>query len=872
MKKWILVMAVLMTITSVGDVYALGRKKKKKRLAETEVKQAKPLTPYEKLFGDKKIEKAGDKFLRLYKMEDKLYVEIPLLYLNREMLIASTLSETTSTLGGKISIGYKNYDPLLVKFTMEDSTVYLRKVNALTTYDQDLKKAVERNFGDPILYAYKVLAYKTDSTAVVVDMTDVFGKEGRLQELKPLPYSSGMVMLQGFLREDASKIAEIKSFDDNLCVKSYFTYDVTQMEMGMPVSEKEPVTVKVTRSLLLLPEQKMRPRISDARIGIFLTEKQRISTQEDHIQNYTLANRWRIEPKDKEAWKRGELVEPVKPIVFYVDDAFPELWKEPLKEGIMRWNQAFEKIGLKNVVRAVDFPKDDPEFDPDNLKYSCVRYLPSTVENAMGPSWVDPRTGEIINASVIVWNDIVKVINNWRFIQTAQLDESVRNKKMPDHVIKESIAYVVSHEIGHCLGFMHNMGASSAYPVDSLRSVSFTQKYGTTPSIMDYARFDYVAQPEDKGVRLTPIDLGAYDEFLIKWNYQPVLEAKTALEEMPIVEKWVDEKVGNPVYRYGIQQMASWGIWDPRALSEDLGDNAMKAGEYGIKNLKFILSNLGTWIKDDEDFAHREMLYQGIVSQYMGYLMNVVYNIGGICLEHVKEGTPGKPHLSVPTDIQRSALRWVIRQIKHSDWLTRPELKQRMKLQVDLAAYVRTAAIRQLLNRYRNVLLSAHVAERDPYTVKRFLDDFYQEAWSSTLNGRLLTETDRLMQKELTYMVIGQLASQTGGGGKMRGAVSASVKGGGACCVKELYPDKACFAPRGSTVERDWPLKRFGSGYGWVLPIETEVIDNSKIYFYDLALRMQKLLISQVNQVSGSAKLHYQSLLFELNRSLKTTK
>lgn len=183
---------------------------------------------------------------------------------------------------------------------------------------------------------------------------------------------------------------------------------------------------------------------------------------------------------------------------------FQELWKQPIKEGTLRWNEAFEKIGFKNAVQVRDFPKDDPEFDPDNLKYSCIRYLPSSTANAMGPSWVDPTTGEIVNASVLVYNDVIRLINNWRFVQTAQIDPSVRAKKMPDDIVKESIAYVVAHEVGHCLGFMHNMSASAAYPVDSLRSASFTNTYGTTPCIMDYARFNYVAQPGDKGVRLTP--------------------------------------------------------------------------------------------------------------------------------------------------------------------------------------------------------------------------------------------------------------------------------------------------------------------------------------------------------------------------------
>ena len=410
----------------------------------------------------------------------------------------------------------------------------------------------------------------------------------------------GVVNITGKFKSEGSVIDQIKSFEDNVTVKSYLSYSVTADLLGLMVIKKdEPMTVKVTRTILLLPEEAMRPRLADSRIGIFLTDMSRINGKKDKIEDFSVINRWNIQPKDLEAWKRGELVEPVKPIVFYLDDAFPALWREPIRRGVLRWNKAFEKIGFKNVMHIEDFPKDDPEFDPDNLKYSCIRYVPAAVANAMGPSWVDPRSGEIINASVLMYNDVVKLAANWRFVQTAQVDERVRGKELPDDVFQESLEYILAHEVGHCLGLMHNMAASSAFPVDSLRSASFTQQHGTTPSIMDYARFNYVAQPGDKGVKLTPPDLGPYDDYVIKYAYTPLPDKKDMFDEEKTIRGWIDEKVGDPIYRYGRQQVIA--RYDPTAIEEDLGDDHIKAGDYGIGNLKYVLSHMEEWITDEED-------------------------------------------------------------------------------------------------------------------------------------------------------------------------------------------------------------------------------------------------------------------------------
>ena len=847
MKNWS-VLAAVMLVVALCPYSAQGIDRKKKEVQPKTTKVV--LGKYDKLFKNKAHVVAKGGFMTLHKVDGKLFFEMPLKYMGREFLLASTV--TSATDNSICVVGYKPRTPRHIKFTLLDSMVCLRNVNSKMTYDKGqagLEEAMEKNFGDPIVESYRVLAYTPDSSAVVFDMTDMFTKDE--SSLSPImPNSGGILSHSASLNKEGSMLTEIKAFEDNVSIKSVLSYLVTTKAMGMlTVKKDDPLTTRVTRTLLLLPENKMRPRITDSRLGIFLGNKVYVSMEEDGIQKYSVANRWRLEPKDMDAWKQGKLVEPVKPIVYYLDNTFPESWKEPLREGILRWNTAFEKIGFKNVVQVRDFPLDDPEFDPDNLKYSCVRYIPSTTANAMGPSWVDPSTGEIINASVLIYNDVIRLINGWRFVQTAQVDPRVRAKKMPDDVVKESLAYVIAHEVGHTLGLMHNMRASYSIPVDSLRSPAFTAKYGTTTSIMDYARNNYVAQPEDKNVRLIPPLLGVYDIFMIKLGYAPIYDAETPADEYATLNKWIQEKAGDPMYTYGEQQIL--GTLDPASQSESLGDDAVKASRYGIKNLRYIMDHLVEWSAiENRPYDQTSELYYELTKQYQRYMGHCMAYIGGLYLNHPVAGDEQKGFVPVSREKQKEVVKFFFDEFKEQPkWMAKKEIMTLFEPNNDMVANLQANLLRNLLNSSTlgKVGMNAKYSER-PYTQKEYLNDLYQGVWNKTEQGKALDYYDRNLQ----YAYVQYL-------------------------LKELELTKDAEKSKGLSLEllTEDHLPCYCYEYhrhARQMSANTKISDlgiSSKTLYYGQLVKLKELLKNRRHSASGDDKVHYDYLYFELNSALK---
>lgn len=710
------------------------------------------LTSYDKLFKERHDISEG--MLILHKVKEKLYIEIPSEMFGREMLIASTITQTSDN--GNGIVGGKS-DPIHFKFTKSGESVQMRKISTDVVgdkMDSGISRAIERSNSGAIIKSFKIEAYSKDSSRIVIDATSFFAGDNK--DLSPFDKYGSYTSFMGLKRsesfqQDKSFPGKIKAFKDNVVVTSTlsYTYSLTDPRTNKVLVKDEPFTTVVSRSIVLLRENPVRPRMADYRVAVFNTEKLMFGESEQASKSIYYANKWDLVPEDLSAYASGKLTRPLKQIVFYIDNNFPEKWKPFIKEGVEQWNELFEKVGFKDAIKAVEFPsaQEDPEFDPDNIKYSCIRYAPIGIENAMGPSWVDPRSGEIINASVYVYHDIIKLLNNWMFVQISPANPALRGKSIPESTLMDGLRYVISHEVGHCLGFMHNMSASSVIPVDSLRSPSFTNKMGTTTSIMDYARFNYVAQPGDfeRGVKLTPPRFGAYDRFLIEWNYTWFPKAKSSEDEAVILSEKVSKAIKDPIYRYGIQLSSPL---DPRSQTEDLGDDAILASEYGIKNLKYIVKNLNEWLgKDDDDYQYRSEIYDAIVYQYIRYINHIYASVGGVYLTEAKLSDNLPLYKSVEKEKQKRALEFVMGQIDNLEWLDNKDLMKRVSIMGSARDLIATVLARAVIASPNKVLLSSSVAE-DPYDFFECSNDVFNFVWGSTKGGKKLSKIEMFMQSE----------------------------------------------------------------------------------------------------------------------------
>ncbi|MCG7501854.1 zinc-dependent metalloprotease [Tenacibaculum sp. Mcav3-52] len=641
------------------------RKKKKNTKKETPAKKDKPkkggIQPYEKVVTKK--HKTDEGLFKVHSKDANYLFEIPDSLLNREMLMVTRIAKTASGIG----FGGGKQNTQVLRWVKNKKQILLKVVSHNVVADTILpvhEAVVNSNF-EPILFAFPIKAFSKDSTATVIDASPLF--EGDVKAIT-FPQRSRKRYKISKMDKTRSYIDRISSYPQNIEVRNVKTYIAGNPPSNSSVGS---VTMELSNSMILLPKTPMKRRYFDERVGWFTSSQTDYGLDVQKSKSVTYLDRWRLEVKDEdlEKFKRGELVEPKKQIVYYIDRATPKKWRKYIKQGIEDWQIAFEAAGFKNAIIAKDAPtkEEDPDWSPEDVRYSVVRYLASPIPNANGPHVSDPRSGEILESDINWYHNVMTLLHNWFFVQTAAINPDARGNQFKDEVMGRLIRFVSSHEVGHTLGLPHNMGSSVAYPVDSLRSAEFTKKNGTAPSIMDYARFNYVAQPEDKGVALMP-NIGPYDKYAINWGYRPILD-KSAKEEKPTLNQWIKEKAGNPVYRFGHQQVRN--IIDPSSQTEDLGDDAMKASAYGIKNLQRILPRLEEWTTEDgETYEELKTMYGQVVGQFNRYMGHVSSNIGGVYEYFKTADQDGAVYVHVPKEHQKRALQFVNNELfKTPTWL-----------------------------------------------------------------------------------------------------------------------------------------------------------------------------------------------------------
>jgi hypothetical protein len=668
----------------------------------------------------------------VHKVEDKYFFEIPKEVLNKEILVVSRIAGHVKGLnfGGA---GMRSRPQQVVRFEHKDNMILLRSVSydAVANEEDAIALSVKRNNFEPVIEALKIETFNEYCTAMVINVGSLFTSD--VEMIGPLRQSERKRFGVRRLDSGRSFINYMKAFPENVEVRHVLTFDGNQLPDNQVTNT---LSIEMNQSFILLPEEPMMPRYQDDRVDYFDINMIDYSADAHKAQEKTFITRWRLEPKDEAAYKRGELVEPIKPIVYYIDPGTPEVWRPYIKQGIEDWQTAFEKAGFKNAIIAKDppSPEEDPDWSPEDVRYSVVRYVSTDIQNAMGPHVHDPRTGEILESDIIWYHNVMNLLRNWFLIQTAAVNPAAQMVKFEDELMGELIRFVAAHEVGHTLGLPHNMGSSVAYPVDSLRSPGFVQKYGVAPSIMDYARFNYVAQPEDKGAGLMP-KIGPYDDWSIIYGYK--YTGMTTDEEEAMLNSWIEERADDPIYRFGQQQGR---VTDPSAQTEDVGSDAVEASDLGVKNLQRIVPQLIEWAEEDgKDFGQLAELYANVVGQFRRYIGHVGNNVGGIYEYDKTFGQEGAVYTHVPKEKQRAAVNFMNRQVFQTpNWLIEEATISRVNTTVTsnmlrLQGYAMNILFDD--DRLKRVMENEAINGSGAYTMKNLFDDTRRGVFAEAYAG-----------------------------------------------------------------------------------------------------------------------------------------
>jgi len=748
---------------AVNPVEAQSRKKKAaaakaEQAAKAAAAAKKPapkkggIQPYSKVIT--KEAKTDEGLFDVHTLDKKYFFEIPNDMLGRDMLMVTRIAKTAAGIG----FGGGKTNTQMLRWERVQDKILLRIISTTITADDDLpiSEAVNNSNLQPILAAYDIKALSKDSTGVVIDVSALL-----TGDVKPLglPQRNRTQYRVTRLDNSRSYVVRASSYPENIELRHVKTYFASNSPSS---SADGSITVEMSNSMVLLPEVPMQRRLFDARVGWFARGTTDYGLDAQQSKSIRYLDRWRLEVKDEDMakFRRGELVVPKKQIVYYIDRATPKQWVKAIKDGIEDWQVAFEAAGFKEAIIAKEAPtpEEDPDWSPEDVRYSTVRYLASPIPNANGPHVSDPRSGEILESDINWYHNVMTLLRRWFFVQTAAINPDAQSPEFDDEVMSRLIRFVSSHEVGHTLGLPHNFASSNAYPVDSLRSATFTDKMGTAPSIMDYARFNYIAQPEDKGVALMP-NVGIYDKYAISWGYRPIPGANSPDDEVPTLRRWIEEKNGDPLYRYG--------QGDYTAQTEDLGDDAMKASGYGIANLKRIMTNLRDWTyTPGSDYSELQEMYGEISSQFGRYMGHVGSYVGGVKKETKTADQEGLIYTHAPKEKQKEAVKFIADNLFTTPkWMLDTEILGRLQ-GVGAVEAMRSRQVRSLNSmlewrKLGTLMENEALNGAAAYKMTELFSDVRNAIWSELRGGNTIDNYRRSLQRahieRLELLMTGEL-------------------------------------------------------------------------------------------------------------------
>lgn len=746
MKKVLSFCFITLLLLSCATQKTTSKKTDSKDSSASKSKDKDGIKPYDKVITKEAVTDSG--LFKVHKIKDAYFYEIPNKLLKKDMLWVSRIAQIPNNLGGGyVNAGSKTNEQVVNWERFQDKIlIKVKSYESVADSTKAISNSVYVNNYEPTLYAFDIKAFNKDSTATVIDVTKFFTED--VAAISGLSSRLRKEYKVKNLDKDRSFLNTIKSFPENIEVKQDFTYNADEPPSN---AATESISLQMNQSMILLPEEPMQPRLYDPRVGFFTVSQVDYGSDKLKADEKTYIRRWKLEPKDPEAYARGELVEPVKPIVYYLDPGTPENLQKYIKQGIEDWQKPFETAGFKNAIIAKDAPtkEEDPEFSPEDIRYSVVRYVASTTRNAVGPSVSDPRSGEIIESDIIWYHNHLRSYRNRYLLETGAANPSARTLDTPEEEIGEMMRQVIAHEVGHALGFPHNMAASYAYNVEDYRDGDFTQKNGIAASLMDYARYNYIAQPGDENIRFVR-QMGPYDHYATNWGYR-YIPGTTTESEKSVLTQWILEKADDPRYKYGRQSSR----FDPQSQTEGIGNDMLKASDYGIKNLKYVAKNLSNWTSDKtNDYDDLGELYGELLGVWSRYVGHVTTNIGGV-FENLK--TPeqeGVVYTPVSKETQEASMAWLNENVFETPlWL----IDTKMLQNIDHTGYFEALRGRQarvvssLLSVDRlGRLIDAETMDTEYYSALSMLEDLRTNIWNETSNSENVGIYRRNLQR--TYL------------------------------------------------------------------------------------------------------------------------